>query len=153
MRAILPAAAMVLFGLASCGTGAAGRGGRNALNTREVVLPDGSRIQCEVMIRPEDMARGMMYRDTLAPDRGMLFIHSQPGRYPYWMHNVKVPLDIIWLDAQRRIVEMSPHTPPCQAAADQCPNYGGNKESITVLEMAAGSIQRHGLALGNQLRF
>ena len=74
---------------------------------QSVRLPDGTVIQCEVLIRPEDMARGMMFRDSLAPERGMLFIHSQPGTYAYWMYQVKVPLDIIWLGKDRRIVEMS----------------------------------------------
>jgi hypothetical protein len=123
------------------------------LNLKEVRLPNGARIQCEVMIRPEDMARGMMYRDSLAPDRGMLFVHTQPGAYTYWMHNVRIPLDIIWMDAARRIVEMSPNTPPCQKAAAECPHYGGGVESSVVLELAGGSIARHGLKVGDRLEF
>src|ERR671936_2755034 len=69
--------------------------------TREVTLPNGTKIRAEVMIHPTDMMRGMMFRDSLAPDRGMLFIHEQPGKYSYWMHQVKIPLDIIWMDSNR----------------------------------------------------
>jgi uncharacterized membrane protein (UPF0127 family) len=150
MRAI----ALMIVGLSaatvSCGsketTGA-------ALTTREVTLPSGAKIVCEVMVRPEDMARGMMYRDSLPADRGMLFIHDAPGKHSYWMHNVKIPLDIIWMDGQRSIVEISPATPPCTTDAERCPNYGGNVESVTVLELAGGSVQRHRLKVGDRLVF
>lgn len=123
------------------------------MNTRPVRLPSGGVIRAEVMIHPEDMIRGMMYRDSLAPDRGMLFIHGEPGQYTYWMYQVKIPLDIIWLDADKRIVEMSPHTPPCTTRASECPHYGGKAKALYVLELAAGSIDRHGLRLGSQLEF
>jgi len=123
------------------------------LNTRPVRLPNGVEIRAEVMMHPEDMIRGMMYRDSLPPDRGMLFIHGEPGQYTYWMYQVKIPLDIIWLDAQKRIVEMSPQTPPCTSRASECPHYGGNVKALYVLELAAGSIEKHGLRLGSQLEF
>jgi uncharacterized membrane protein (UPF0127 family) len=123
------------------------------LNTRPVRLPNGVEIRAEVMMHPEDMIRGMMYRDSLPPDRGMLFIHGEPGQYTYWMYQVKIPLDIIWLDAQKRIVEMSPHTPPCTTRASECPHYGGNVKALYVLELAAGSIERHGLRIGSRLEF
>jgi len=122
-------------------------------NTRLVILPNGHRVRAEVMARPEDMRRGMMFRDSLAADRGMLFVHGSPGNYPYWMYQVRIPLDIIWLDTNRRIVEMSPHTPPCKTRASECPSYGGTARAITVLELAAGSIEKHGLKLGDALNF
>jgi len=121
------------------------------LNVREVRLPNGVRISAEVMIRPEDQARGMKYRDTLEPERGMLFLHAEPGPHSYWMHNVKIPLDILWMDAGGRIVEISANTPPCLKEPAECPSYGGSKLSRAVLELAAGSVQRHGLKVGDQL--
>jgi uncharacterized membrane protein (UPF0127 family) len=121
--------------------------------TRVVTLPDGQRIRAEVMMRPEDMMRGMMFRDSLAPNRGMLFIHDRPGEYTYWMYQVRIPLDIIWMDKNRRIVEMSPNTPPCKTKASQCPSYGGHKEAMMVLELAAGSIEKHHLRVGDVLDF
>ncbi len=119
---------------------------------RVVTLPDGTAIVAEVRIRPEDMARGMMYRDSLPEGRGMLFLHTAPGRYPYWMHNVKIPLDIIWIDASGRVVEISARTPPCDGRpAEECPSYGGSEPSQTVLELAAGAAERHGIRPGVQI--
>jgi uncharacterized membrane protein (UPF0127 family) len=122
-------------------------------NTRVVTLPDGYKIRAEIMVRPEDVMRGMMFRDSLPPDRGMLFLHGEPGNYPYWMYQVEIPLDIIWMDLTGRIVEMSPNTPPCGAEkASECPNYGGTKVSSIVLEVAAGTIERHNLRVGQRIR-
>ncbi|MBK5294198.1 MAG: DUF192 domain-containing protein [Acidobacteriia bacterium] len=135
--------------LASCGHTADSGG----LNLREAVLPNGQKIQCEVMIRSEDMARGMMFRDSLEADRGMLFHHAAAGQYPYWMFQCKIALDIIWMDQNKRIVEMSPNTPPCTGAAETCPSYGGHAVARTVLEMQAGSIARHGLKVGDRIEF
>lgn len=123
-------------------------------NTRVVRLPDGAAIRCEVMSHPDDMARGMMFRESLAEDRGMLFFHGESGKHSYWMYQVEIPLDIIWMDGNNRIVEMSPNTPPCKASVDDnCPVYGGTTESLVVLELAAGSIEKHGLRVGQRLNF
>jgi uncharacterized membrane protein (UPF0127 family) len=70
------------------------------------------------------------------------------------MLNTLVPLDIIWLDAQRRIVFISANTPPC--APDQssaCPTYGGGVESQFVLELVAGQAAARALQLGDRLEW
>ncbi len=127
--------------------------GVDSLNHKTVVLPDGSKIYCEVMIRSEDMGRGMMHRESLDANKGMLFVHTNPGPYPYWMHNVKIPLDIIWLSPDRTIVEISQHTPPCLKESKECPIHGGNFMSMYVLELAAGGASKHKLKLGDTINW
>ena len=122
-------------------------------NTRVVTLPNGKQVRAEVMIAQADMARGMMFRDALAPDCGMLFLHSAPGEYPYWMYQVRIPLDIIWMDHTRRIVEISADTPPCRTGASQCPTYGGHRPAQYVLELAGGMAAKYGLRVGDTLEF
>src|SRR5262245_15399930 len=147
-------AALVAFAVAACSfLASCSPAQQSSENLKEITLPDGAKIQCEVMIRPEDMARGMMYRDSLPEGRGMLFVHGKPGKYSYWMPNVKIPLDIIWMDPDRRIVEMSADTPPCKTEPEQCPYFGGSVEALTVLELPAGSIARHKLTLGAGIGF
>jgi hypothetical protein len=99
------------------------------------------------------MQRGMMFRDSLAPDRGMLFVHGTPGRYAYWMFQCLIPLDIIWMNADRKIVEISADTPPCHGEASTCPNYGGHQSSLYVLELGGGMARRYGLKLGDRIAF
>jgi uncharacterized protein len=126
----------------------------DSLNTRTVTLPNGKAMRCEVMIHPGDIMRGMMFRDSQAPDRGMLFIHDKTGKYPYWMYQVRIPLDIIWMDKGRKIVEIAPDTPPCKSASSrECPQYGGNIPAQYVLELAGGAARKEGLKAGDVLQF
>jgi len=118
-----------------------------------VTLPDGREIRVEVLTRSEDIMRGMMFRESLAPDRGMLFVHTAPGHYSYWMFQCLIPLDIVWLDADKRIVEISANTPPCRSEAKSCPSYGGNYVALYVLEIAGGMAHKYGLKTGDSIRF
>jgi len=124
------------------------------LYTREVKLPDGARFRAEVVTSKFDMTRGMMFRDSLAPDRGMLFIHGEPGNYPYWMYQVRIPLDLIFMDQNRLIMEVVSNVEPCKSeSAAKCPKFGGNRRSLFVLELNAGMAEKHKLKLGDRLDF
>ena len=118
-----------------------------------VMLPDGSTVHVELAKTEAERNFGLMERTSLPQGRGMLFIHDQPGQYPYWMYDCKIALDIIWMDQAHRIVEMSPNTPPCKGKADTCPNYGGHETSMYVLELPVGSIKAHQLADGQTVNF
>ena len=69
-----------------------------------VVLPDGSSIAVEVVADPESRARGLMYRPSLAENRGMLFLFPAPDVHSFWMKDTLIPLDMIWLDTERRSI-------------------------------------------------
>jgi uncharacterized protein len=117
-----------------------------------VMLPDGSTVHVELATTPAEQAYGLMGRTNLPEGRGMLFI-EEPGLHKYWMYHCKIALDIVWMDSTHRIVEMSPNTPPCKGKSTTCPNYGGNETSQYVLELPAGSIKKHSLAIGEQIQF
>ena len=139
-----------LFLLAGCGS----KNDAGNLNTTEVSFPNGKTVVAETMLRDIDQMRGMMFRDSLPKDRGMLFVHTADENHPYWMYQVRIPLDIIWMDHDRQIVEMSLDTPPCQSAsAKDCTNYGGHFKSKYVLEVNAGVAEKNGLKVGDTLNF
>ena len=123
------------------------------LNKRDIKMPDGTVISCETMTRQAEMMRGMMFRDHLPANQGMLFIHAKAAQVPYYTYQVKIPLDIIWLDGAHTIVEISPDTPPCAdgTQASKCPQYVGNKMSQYVLEIGAGLAAKHGARIGERL--
>lgn len=118
-----------------------------------VTLPDGSVVHAELAITKAEREYGLMDRTSLPQGRGMLFVHDGPGRYPYWMYHCRIGLDIVWMDPEHRIVEMSADTPPCKGRAWTCPSYGGREISEYVLELPEGSIGEHHLALGQVLEF
>ena len=143
---------LLAAGLAGCGDpGVAMK--PEEYNTVPVRLPNGRILRAEQMVQPEEILRGMKYRDDLSADRGMLFYHDKPGYYSYWMHEVKVPLDIIWLDAQKRVVQVVHGAPPCPGPQEKCPGYGGGFEAKYVLEVRAGVAKECGVRPGTQIDF
>lgn len=122
-----------------------------AESTPRIVLPNNAVITVEVASDDATREQGLMYRDQLAADRGMIFLFNQAGEYPFWMKNTLIPLDMIWMDAQHRIVHITHDVPPCKA--DPCPSYPPHAQAVSVLELAAGVAAKHHLADGNVLRF
>jgi uncharacterized protein len=119
-----------------------------------VTFPNGKKITAEAMRTDLELLRGMMFRDSLERDRGMLFTHPDENIYHYWMYKTKMPLDIIWMDHDHRIVEMSLKTPPCTASSPKdCTNYGGNFKSRYALEVNAGVAEANKLQVGDVLQF
>ena len=144
---------ILLLALVGAGCGGPETEGPEVLGTRKVTLPGGQTIRAEVEMDAVDMQKGMMFRDSLARGRGMLFIHQTPGLYPYWMYQTRIPLDIVWMDPSHRIVEISPDTPPCKTKASLCARYGGHQTAQFVLELGDGEARRLGLSLGQTLEF
>lgn len=117
-----------------------------------VVFPDGTVIHVEIAADDPTREQGLMFRDQLPPDRGMIFIFAQNGVYPFWMKNTIIPLDMIWIDDQHRVNFVASDVPPCKA--DPCSNYGSTTlTSRYVLETAAGVAKKHNVAPGSVLRF
>lgn len=116
-----------------------------------VVLPDGFVVAVEIAADPETRARGLMYRPHLPPDRGMLFLFPSTEIQSFWMKDTLIPLDLIWIDEGKRIVDIRADVPPCPA--DPCPSYSPEAEAKYVLEIAGGEAVRHGLARGQHLVF
>ncbi|TAJ98461.1 MAG: DUF192 domain-containing protein [Candidatus Manganitrophaceae bacterium] len=119
---------------------------------RTLLFPSGTRIDAEVADTPQARSVGLMFRDSLAPGGGMLFIFQEAHPYLFWMKNCKFPIDIIWLNAQKEVIFISEKTPPCKA--DPCPNYGPlDKDALYVVEVASGFSEKEKLKLGAKIRF
>ncbi len=126
----------------------------NHYGTRPVTLPNGEVIHAESAIEYAELLRGLMFRDSLPQDRGMLFIHNKMGRYSYFMYQVSFPIDIIWMDAKKRVVEIAANVPPCKATkASECPTYGGNHDAQFILEIAAGRAAASQVSTGSLIDF
>ena len=120
----------------------------------QVTFPNGTLINAETMRSDIELLKGLMYRESMPQNRGMLFIHPEENIFHYWMYQTKIPLDIIWMDRDKQIVEMSLDTPPCTSkSARDCTNYGGNFKSKYVLEVNAGVARKNALKTGDTLNF
>lgn len=114
------------------------------------VAPDGGRLVLELAVTDEEKAQGLMFRDALPVDRGMLFVFQTDGIHPFWMKNTFIPLDMIWLSAAGAVVEVRADVPPCRL--DPCPSYASDRPARAVLELAAGAAAKHRITAGSVLR-
>lgn len=156
LRLAVCAAALLLCAACSGGseTATEGPSGLDPSHpTTTITLPDGSQVKAELAITRDAQAQGMMMRTNLRPGEGMLFPFQEMAPRAFWMYQTLIPLDIIWLDDNKRVVEISANSPPCRTAPEGCPSYGGSAHSTYVLEIAAGQAATHKLTVGSQLEF
>jgi len=112
----------------------------------------GHRYAIEIAQTNAQRARGLMFRDHLADNRGMLFIHDAEEPLAYWMKNTLIALDIFYFDSKRRLVSVSKRTPPC-TLGDNCPPYLSDGPALYVLELNAGVADRLHVQKGDRLTF
>ncbi|MCW0206080.1 MAG: DUF192 domain-containing protein [Achromobacter sp.] len=112
----------------------------------------GKRYAVELADDDAERARGLMFRDSMADDRGMLFIHDAQEPQAYWMKNTKIALDILYFDNDRKLVSQQRDVPPC-SLGDACPPYPSDAPARYVLELNAGQAEKLKLQDGAALTF
>ena len=91
----------------------------------------------EVSATREEREIGLMYRESMQYNEGMLFIFEAPARHRFWMKNTLIPLDILWLNEAKEIIHFETAT-PCYS--EPCDIYGPEIDSLYVVELPAGSF-------------
>ncbi len=99
-----------------------------------------------------EITRGLMFRESLGANTGMLFIFEKEGAYPFWMKNTFIPLDIIWINSEKEVVFVSENTRPCK---DEyfCLSINPGKNAKYVLEINGGIAEKVGLKIGDKMSF
>ena len=118
----------------------------------EIITPQKSVITAEIADTPAKRSQGLMFRKSMPPDHGMLFIFRELDHWTFWMKNTKMPLDIIWLDMEGKVVHIESNVPICTRTDEGCPRYHTLKEALYVLELGAGLAKHYDLTLGSQLK-
>ena len=113
-------------------------------------MPSGAVYRLELALTPEDQAQGLMFRESLPADTGMLFVFPADEPHHFWMKNTMIPLDMIWMDASGRVLFVSANTPPCKA--DPCPTFGPDGPARQVLEIAGGMAAKEKVTAGATLK-
>jgi len=117
----------------------------------QLLLPDQSQITVEVADSWREQAHGLMGRESLASDTGMLFIFESPAKYPFWMKNTKMDLDYVWM-LNGVVVDVSEDVPAgAGLPKDQIATVTPKTEVNWVLEVPAGFIAQHQLQVGDRL--
>ena len=109
----------------------------------------GETFAVEIADTSEKQALGLMFRDSMPADRGMLFIFPNESPRSFWMKNTRIPLDIMYFDKELKMVSISADTPPCKVA--RCPSYPSLKPAMYVLELNGGKAAELGVGVGDSL--
>ena len=117
-----------------------------------IVTPKGTTIFVEIADSPDTRAEGLMFRPSMASDRGMLFLFPDSGDHAFWMKNTLISLDMFWLDEAGIILHLESNVPICIRKDDGCPRYQSPHKSLQILELNAGQAKKLDLAVGSQLK-
>jgi len=124
--------------------------GIEAKNKNKRVCFKDACFEVELARTEEERAKGLMFRKELEENKGMLFVFEKEGIYPFWMKNTFLPLDIIWIDKDFRVVYISKNTPPCEGSLP-CPSINPGKTAKYVLEINGGIAEKIGLGVGDTI--
>lgn len=109
----------------------------------------GERFAVEVALTEPARQQGLMHRERLPAQQGMLFVFEREQPLAFWMKNTLIPLDILYFDDKLRLVSVARAVPPCKSA--RCPSYPSAGPAIFTLELNAGEARRLGVRRGDVL--
>jgi uncharacterized membrane protein (UPF0127 family) len=121
-------------------------GGAFAEPPPAVRLPDGSVIQVELARTPKERTKGLSGRQSLPDDHGMLFVFVRNAFHSFTMNGMQFDLDLIFLDSEGHILTLIPSVPHDGSDTQR---FGARGKYV--LEVPAGTSERHNLAVGDQL--
>jgi uncharacterized membrane protein (UPF0127 family) len=138
-----------LFLLVAVACGSADASDPNATAALSIRTDDGTvSLDVQVADTPDERQTGLMGRESLSPYDGMAFVWGEPVVSSFWMKDTLIPLSIaFWDDAGRiiSILDMNPCT------VDPCPSYGPDEPFVGAVEVERGTLEEHGVAVGDQV--
>jgi hypothetical protein len=120
--------------------------------TRKIML-DNVTITVEIADDAEKIERGLMYREGLPEGQGMLFAFEREHNYQFWMMNMKINLDMIWLNTDGKVVHIVENAEPCIDAlhTSMC-TYNPDEPALYVLEVNSGFVKKYGITEDSVMR-
>lgn len=128
--------------------------GRHPVSGLEVVpltiTQDGKvhRFRVEVARTRAEQSRGLMFRESMGPDEGMIFPYDPPQLLSFWMRNTPLPLDIIFIDAEHRIINIHERTEPYSLDSRYSDGF-----AAAVLELNGGRTAELGIGPGAKVEW
>lgn len=104
-------------------------------------------FKTEVAATDDQKARGMMFRDEMAPDTAMLFPYDEPRELGFWMRNTFLPLDIIFIDAEGTIINIEDGVPFNEETVNSA------APATAVLELLGGTAEELGIGPGDKVEW
>lgn len=149
---------LLLLALSSCAYAGAPAAPADCVPQKVVLktgmtMPDGKKIRVDVVATPAEREIGLMCVTKMPKDYGMLFVFPNEMFLNFWMKNTLVPLDILWIGADKKITIIHANLPASTTSTpdDKIATAGGKGQYV--LELAAGESKRRKLKAGDKLNF
>jgi uncharacterized membrane protein (UPF0127 family) len=155
VRRLVLAAAVLSAAACAADRGAAGaaRATPTPVTGPRVVMPSGAVISVEIAVTDAEKAQGLMFRESMPRDAGMVFPFEGLQIRPFWMKNCHFPLDLVYATKDGTVVEVIKALPPCPPDPAPCPNAIPKAKADTVLEVNAGVADATGAVPGAKLKW
>ncbi|MFA5857008.1 MAG: DUF192 domain-containing protein [Candidatus Pacearchaeota archaeon] len=116
-----------------------------------LILPNDNKIYLDIADTPSKRSIGLMYREKLDENMGMLFIFEKDMNHTFWMKNTLIPLDMIFIDSNKQIVDIISNATPCKS--DPCKTYSSKYPNKYVLEINVMQSEYNNLKIGDKVIF
>lgn len=132
--------------LAACGDDSARNSEPKSVEDRFAIKVGDRTVQAQIAALPAELQKGLMFRQAMGEDEGMLFVFTSPQQQGFWMRNTTLPLDIGYFDPSGELKEIYPLHP-----LDERPVTSRSRNIQFCLEMNQGWFSRHGVRPGAKL--
>ena len=103
-------------------------------------------IFIEIADSESEREKGLMFRESLAKNSGMLFVFEKEEKYSFWMKNTLTALDIIWINEDKKIVDVFENAQPCKT--EHCPIMTPKENALYVIEANSGFVKENNVKIG-----
>ncbi len=114
----------------------------------QITSPNGEVVQVEVADTEAKRTQGLGFREALPVGKGMLFVFDKKARYGFWMKNMKIAIDIIWLN-NHQVVDVLHNVQPPETPQTTLKPFYPKTDANFVLELSAGEARRLGFQTGS----
>lgn len=108
-------------------------------------------ITCEIASNPEERSEGLMHREELPMDRGMLFVYDETTNVSYWMKNTLIPLDIIFINETGEVINVEEAEIEPDVPDNELTRYNSSAPTKWVVEINQGLSALHGIQPGTHV--
>jgi uncharacterized membrane protein (UPF0127 family) len=119
-------------------------------NRTEIFFED-HRFEVEIADTSEERARGLMNRESLGENSGMLFVYDEEENRSFWMKNTFIPLDIMFLDSNFEVINIEKADPEPNTSDDNLQRYKSDSSAQYVLEINQNRTEEIGLEEGSEM--
>jgi len=120
-------------------------------NSKNTIIINNKQLSIEFAITPEQHKKGLMFRESLCENCGMLFVFESSDIYSFWMKNTLISLDMIWIDSTGKIVDIAKNTKIDTCKNNECKpvTYTPLNSAKYVLEVNAGFTKQNNIKVGD----